>query len=73
MKKENIIAELQRYSKPEDELFLWSFPLEKEDLDPNNELSDKKWEEFVEDQIDPFGHHSLDIGKELLRNWINEW
>jgi hypothetical protein len=73
MKKEKIIEELQRYSKPEDELFLWSFPLEKEDLDPDNELSDEKWEEFVDDQIDPFGHHSLDIGKELFRNWINGW
>ena len=68
MNKENIMKNLDYFLIPENSLYQW---LEKKHLDPDNKLSDEKWEEFVEDTQDQFGDHTSDIGKEFLQNWIN--
>ena len=50
-------------------LFQW---LEKEHLDPDNNLSDDEWEIFVEDCQNSFGNEVSEVGKEFLENWISD-
>ncbi len=69
MNKENIMKNLDCFLIPENSLYQW---LEKKHLDPDNKLSDEKWEEFVDNNIDLFADNVSQVGKEMMSEYIFE-
>ena len=47
---------------------LWQY-LEKEHLDPENEITDEQWIEFVNDCEDSFADKVSQLGHEYLAYW----
>ena len=50
---------------------LWQY-LEKEHLDPENEITDEQWIEFVNDYEDSFADKVSQLGNEYLAYWKAE-
>tara|TARA_R100001086_G_scaffold67227_4_gene31407 strand:- start:842 stop:1045 length:204 start_codon:yes stop_codon:yes gene_type:complete len=48
---------------------LWQ-TLEKEHLDLDNKLSDKEWENFVEENEDAFAEFTAEYGNSLFINYL---
>ena len=47
---------------------LWQY-LEKEHLDPNNELTDDQWQAFLDEHSDEFGERTASMGKDMMHNF----
>ena len=45
------------------------FIILKEDLDPDDKLSEKEWEEFVNESSDSIWECCVDSGEDLLDEW----
>ena len=47
---------------------LWQY-LEKEHLDPNNELTNDQWQAFLDEHSDEFGERTAEMGKDMMDNF----
>ena len=47
---------------------LWQY-LEKEHLDPDNELTDDQWQAFLDEHSDEFGERTAEMGKDMMDNF----
>ena len=50
---------------------LWQY-LEKEHLDPENEITDEQWIQFVNDCEDSFADKVSQLGQEYLAYWRDD-
>jgi hypothetical protein len=50
---------------------LWQY-LEKEHLDPENEITDEQWIQFVNDCEDSFADQVSQLGQEYLAYWRDD-
>ena len=47
---------------------LWQY-LEKEHLDPDNELTEEQWGVFLDEHTDEFGERTAEMGKDMMDNF----
>ena len=47
---------------------LWQY-LEKENLDPDNKLTDEQWQAFLDEHSDEFGERTAEMGKDMMDNF----
>ena len=47
---------------------LWQY-LEKENLDPDNKLTDEQWQAFLDEHFDEFGERTAEMGKDMMDNF----